>query len=143
MITFLFIQMVHGIEMLWLVQVFPIKHHNFHEIDLYFIASKYITNSLSCLQALHHMKLEHPLIGMVIQKWVTSHIGIRDNEKADFAAKSALDLPRPRLVYPVMILNQYILPLDKMIGMVRLRTSFILSSQSWEIGSPPKAVQEG
>ena len=33
-------------------------------------ASKYIvfTNSLSCLQALHHMKLEHPLIGMVIRK---------------------------------------------------------------------------
>ena len=27
--------------------------------------------------------------------------------------------------------------LGKMIGMVRLRTSFILSSQSWEIGSPP------
>ena len=31
-------------------------------------ASKYIvfTDSLSCLQALHYMKLEHPLIGMVI-----------------------------------------------------------------------------
>ena len=25
----------------------------------------------------------------------------------------------------------------KMIGMVRSRTSFILSSRSWEIGSPP------
>ena len=34
------------------------------------IASKYIvfTDSLSCIQALHHMKLEHPLIGMVIRK---------------------------------------------------------------------------
>ena len=34
------------------------------------IASKYIvfTDSLSCLQALHHIKLEHPLIGMVIRK---------------------------------------------------------------------------
>ena len=33
-------------------------------------ASKYIvfTDSRSCLQALHHMKLEHPLIGMVIRK---------------------------------------------------------------------------
>ena len=56
------------------------------------IASKYIvfTDSLSCLQALHHMKLEHPLIGMVIRKcvflniakkdivlcWVPSHTGI-------------------------------------------------------------------
>ena len=36
------------------------------------IASKYIvfTDSLSSLQALHHMKLEHPLIGMVIRKYV-------------------------------------------------------------------------
>ena len=34
------------------------------------IASNYIvfTDSLSCLQALHYMKLEHPLIGMVIRK---------------------------------------------------------------------------
>ena len=72
-------------------------------------ASKYIafTDSLSCLQALHHMKLEHPLIGMVIRKcvflniakkyivfcWVPSHTGIKGNEKADSAAKSALDLP--------------------------------------------------
>ena len=32
------------------------------------IASKYIvlTDSLSCIQAFQHMKLEHPLIGMVI-----------------------------------------------------------------------------
>ena len=32
------------------------------------VASKYIifTDSLSCLQALQYMKLEHPLIGMVI-----------------------------------------------------------------------------
>ena len=47
----------------------------------------------------------------------------------------------PRLVYPVMILNivstNIYFPFGKMIGMVRLRTSFILSSQSWEIGSPP------
>ena len=28
-------------------------------------------------------------------------------------------------------------PLGKMIGMVRSRASFILSSQSWEIDSPP------
>ena len=129
-ITFLFIQMVHGMEMLWLVlQFFPsntvismrlpdsasvftgevwavikaleqIKDSN---------ASKYIvfTDSLSCLRALHHMKLEHPLIGMVIRKcvflniakkdivfcWVPSHTGIKGNEKADSAAKSALDLP--------------------------------------------------
>ena len=41
-----------------------------------YTASKYIvfTDSLSCLQALHHMKLEHPLIGMVIRKCVILNI---------------------------------------------------------------------
>ena len=47
----------------------------------------------------------------------------------------------PRLVYPIVILNivsaNIFFPLGKMIGMVRSRTNFILSSQSWEIGSPP------
>ena len=52
------------------------------------------------------MKLEHPLIGMVIRKyvflncaktrhylcWVPSHIGIRGNERAYSTATSALDL---------------------------------------------------
>ena len=81
-----------------------------------YIASKYIvfTDSLSCLQALHHMKLEHPMIGMVIRMcfflnfakkdivfcWVPSHNGIKGNEKADFAAKSALDLPRAKVGVP-------------------------------------------
>ena len=47
----------------------------------------------------------------------------------------------PRLVYPIMILNivsaNIFIPLGKMIGMVRLQTSFVLSSQSWKISSPP------
>ena len=59
------------------------------------VASKYVifTDSLSCLQALHYMKLEHPLIWMVIRKcvflnfankdiilcWVPSHIGTEGN----------------------------------------------------------------
>ena len=47
----------------------------------------------------------------------------------------------PGLVYPVMILNivstNTFFPLGKMIELVRLQTSFILSSRSWEIGSPP------
>ena len=63
---------------------------------------------------LQHMKLEYPLIGMVIQKcvflnfankdnvfcWVPRHIGIRGNEKADSAARSALDLPCVKVVVP-------------------------------------------
>ena len=73
-------------------------------------ASKFIifTDSLSCLQALLYMKLEHPLIGMAIRKcvflniankniilcWVPSHVGIRGKEKAD-----------SRLVYLTLILN--------------------------------------
>ena len=47
----------------------------------------------------------------------------------------------PRLVHTIMILNivsaNIFFPLGKMIGMVQLQTSFILSSRSWEIGSPP------
>ena len=70
------------------------------------VASKYIvfTDSLLCLQALQSMKLEHPLIRMVIRNcvflnfenkhimfcWVPSHTG--GNEKADSAAKSALEM---------------------------------------------------
>ena len=46
-----------------------------------------------------------------------------------------------RLVYLTLTLNtiltNILFPLGKMIGMVRWRISFILSSQSWEIGSPP------
>ena len=42
----------------------------------------------------------------------------------------------PRLVYPIVILNIasaiIFFPLGKMIGMVRLQTTFILSSQSWD-----------
>ena len=46
-----------------------------------------------------------------------------------------------RLVYPILILNIFF-PLGKMIGMVQLRTNFVLSSRSWEIGSPPTGGAE-
>ena len=44
--------------------------------------------------------------------WVTSHTGIKGNEKADSAAKSALDLPRTKVYVPYNdfkhCINQYI-----------------------------------
>ena len=68
------------------------------------------------------MKLEHPLIGIVIRKcvflniakkdilfgWVPSHTGIKGSEKADFAAKSALDLPHTKVGVPCNDFNQCI-----------------------------------
>ena len=46
-----------------------------------------------------------------------------------------------QLVYPIVILNivsaNILFPLGKIIGMVRSRTSFVMSNQSWEIVSPP------
>ena len=70
-----------------------------------------------------------------------SHVGIKGNEKADSAAKFALDLPYAQVGVPYTdfkhLISQSSFPLGKMIGMVRSRISFILLSQSWEIGSPP------
>ena len=72
------------------------------------------------------MKLEHPLIGMVIQMCVfLTFAKLRKNYDKKLSAKSALESPRvyPRL-YPILILNTVLanifFPLGKMIGMVRL-----------------------
>ena len=129
-ITFLFIQMVHGMEMLWLVlQIFhqtPYLLLKFGQSLKPWSKLKILlhpnTDSLSCLQALHHMKLEHPLIGMVIRKCVVLNIAKKDivfcwvpikgNEKADSAAKSALDLHRAKVGVPYTdfkyLISQYI-----------------------------------
>ena len=72
------------------------------------------THLLSCLQALQYMKLGIPLIGKVIRKcvfltfgnkdiilcWVPSHVGIKDNEKTDYVAKSALEVARAKVGEP-------------------------------------------
>ena len=69
-------------------------------------ASKYIIlHSFSCLQSLNFIKLNHPLIGMVIRKSVllsfkencvllgSQSVSIRDNDTADLAAKVVFNLP--------------------------------------------------
>ena len=66
---------------------------------------KYIicVDSLSCLQAIEHHYIDHPLVLDVLEKysalinktvlfcWIPSHVGIRGNELADAAAKAALN----------------------------------------------------
>ena len=99
------------------------------------IASKYIvfTDSLSCLQALHHMKLEYPLIGMVIRKCV--FFNFVKKRHCFFVGYPAI-LALGAMKRQTLLSANTLFPLGKMIGMVRSRTSFILSSQSWELGSP-------
>ena len=63
------------------------------------------SDSLSVLQSLHNRHIENPLLLDVLLKhnelaelnnivfcWLPSHVGIKGNEKADMAAKSALTL---------------------------------------------------
>ena len=90
MIIFLFIQMIHGMWIRWIVLVFlsnttismilPDSSSIFtaeiwaiiktlQEIMLH--PNIVFTDSVSCPQALQFMKLEHPLIGMVIRKSVS------------------------------------------------------------------------
>ena len=92
---------------------------------------------------LQYTKLEHPLIGMVMQKCVflkvankdiifcsvPSHVGIRGNEKADCYYVCFVCIVS-RWVILNTILTNTVSPLGNMIGMARSRTSFILSSRS-------------
>ena len=91
-------------------------------------------DSLSCLQALQYMKLEHPLIAMVMQKYVILNFA---NKDIFVGYPAIIKLPSQGILILNIILVNILFPLGKMIGMVRSRTSFILSRRPWEIGSPP------
>ena len=63
------------------------------------------SDSKSCLQALAHLKTDHPIVVQILDKlndlkeanydirfcWVPGHVGLRGNELADRTAKRALD----------------------------------------------------
>ena len=104
------------------------------------VASKYIvfTDSLTCFQALQSMKLEHPLIGMMIRKCF--FIFYFDNKDISvcwigYLAILVLAVTKRQtaawLVCSILNLNivsdSILFPFSKVIGMVRLRTSLILS----------------
>ena len=101
------------------------------------------------------MELEHHLTGMVIRKCVLLNFANKDIICVGYASIVVLEVKirqtllssvhwiciMARLMYPILILNTILtnifFPHDKIIGMVRSRTSFILSSRCWEVGSPP------
>ena len=107
---------------------------------LIIVASKYIlfVGLHSCLHTcLHYMKLEHPLIGMVIRKFANkdifwgapSHIGIRGHIKADYAVTYALDVFRIKVGALYTDIKHHI-------NQNYWNGAVILSSRSWTIGSP-------
>jgi ribonuclease HI len=71
-------------------------------------------DSMSCLQAIGSLRIEHPIILEILEViciprarqkhiifcWVPSHVGIRGNERADNVAKAALNDRQTNIVLP-------------------------------------------
>ena len=83
------------------------------------------SDSLSVLQSINNCKLDNPLVQDILSRfhnmsskhiilcWLPSHTGIKGNEKADIAAKSALLLPPSNFKLPYTdfkpVINKYLL----------------------------------
>ena len=124
--------MGHVMGIMWIMSVFPSDCRIQHPYLLLKSGqSLKLWNKLKILLhpnilylPVHYLKVEHPLIGLVIGKYVFltfankdivvhSHVGIRSNETADYAAKPALDLPRVKVGVPYTDFRQYILSTRK------------------------------
>ena len=82
------------------------------------------SDSLSVLQSINNCKLDNPLVQDILLRfhnmrskhiilcWLPSHTGIKGNEKADIAAKSALLLPPSNFKLPYTdfkpVINKYL-----------------------------------
>ncbi len=78
------------------------------------------SDSLSSLQAIHNLKTDHPIVRQVLERhnrlslsgkemifcWLPSHTGITGNDRADNAAKAALEVTQyPTSTFVTLILN--------------------------------------
>ena len=90
-----------------------------------YLKFSFFSDSLSVLQSINNCKLDNPLVQdillrfhnmsskHIIRCWLPSHTGIKGNEKADIAAKSALLLPPSNFKLPYTdfkpVINKYLL----------------------------------
>ena len=89
-----------------------------------YLTFSFFSDSLSVLQSINNCKLDNPLVQDILLRfhymstkhiilcWLPSHTGIKGNEKADIAAKSALLLPPSNFKLPYTdfkpVINKYL-----------------------------------